>query len=83
MPKKKPISELGLDAIISIIVFLEIEREPEFGFTLSQLHKEISDCHPGSKDDLLKKLNALKARDPRCCMRGKYWGTPGNYPENR
>jgi hypothetical protein len=74
--KVVPISELTLEQIVAIIVLLEMLTEPSHGFTLSELHKEISTDHPGTKYDLLKKLKVLRERNQACFKKRKYWGTP-------
>ena len=68
---------MSSNAIIAIIVLLEIEHEPTHeGFTLSELHREISESFDGSEDDLRQKLDILKEKYPGCFKEGTYWGTP-------
>ena len=57
---------------------MEIEKEPEHGFTTTQIYNELKSSHPGAKNDLLKILNPLKDLNPDCFKQGKYWGTPAN-----
>lgn len=74
--QKKAIREMTLSQLTTIIVLMEIEREPRYGFTLGQIYRELSTDYSGSKSDLLRKLNIFRARNPRCFTRGKYLGTP-------
>ncbi len=70
------ISELTLNQLIGIITVLTVAEEPEHGFTFQKLFREIHSDHPGSKNDLLQRLKALRKQYPGCYKKRKYWGVP-------